>query len=151
MTEENKEKQLAETENSQTDADEESLENNFGIEPEILKSLPPEARKVIQIGMSTHRFGSMPNPLTQKLNSQHIDKILEIAEKDDERAFKDAGESRKFTLIYIIVFSALFVFLTVFLVGSDIELYKEIIKLFAIFLGGLGSGFGIKGYMDRNK
>jgi hypothetical protein len=31
------------------------------------------------------------------------------------------------------------------------ELYKEIIKLLAIYLGGLGSGFGIKSYMDRNK
>ncbi len=148
MTEEDK-KELAEAENSETDED--IIEDNFGIEPEILKNLPPEARKVIQIGMSSHRFGPMQNPLTQKLTSQHIDKILEISEKDDERAFKDAGESRKYTLIYIILFSALFIFLTVFLVGSDVELYKEIVKLFAIFLGGLGSGFGIKGYMDRNK
>ncbi|KAF3980377.1 MAG: hypothetical protein HFP76_02340 [Methylococcales symbiont of Iophon sp. n. MRB-2018] len=101
--------------------------------------------------MSSHKIGPMQNPLTQKLTSQHIDKILEISEKDDERVFKDAGESRKYTLIYIVIFSVLFVFLTVFLVGSDVELYKEIVKLFAIFLGGLGSGFGIKGYMDRNK
>ena len=93
----------------------------------------------------------MPHPLAAKLNDQHIDKILEIAAKDDEHAFKDAGQARKYTLIYILVFAALFVFLTIFLVGSDKELYKEILKLFAIFLGGLGSGFGIKSYMDRNK
>jgi hypothetical protein len=50
-----------------------------------------------------------------------------------------------------LVFAALFIFSTVFLVGSDKELYKEVIKLFAVFLGGLGSGFGIKSYMDRSK
>jgi hypothetical protein len=121
------------------------------LEPELLKALPPEAKKVLEIGMSMHRFGPLPNPLAEKINEKHIDKILEIAEKDDERSFKDAGESRKFTLIYILVFSALFVFSTIFLVGSDKELYKEVIKLFAVFLGGLGSGFGIKSYMDRTK
>jgi hypothetical protein len=93
----------------------------------------------------------MPNPLAEKINEKHIDKILDIAEKDDERSFKDAGENRKFTLIYVLVFAALFVFSTIFLVGSDKELYKEVIKLFAVFLGGLGGGFGIKSYMDRNK
>lgn len=125
--------------------------NSRSIEPELLKDLPPEAKKVLEVGMSMHRFGPMPNPLAEKINEKHIDKILEIAEKDDERSFKDAGETRKFTLIYVLVFAALFIFSTVFLVGSDKELYKEVIKLFAVFLGGLGSGFGIKSYMDRSK
>ncbi|MEA3428829.1 MAG: hypothetical protein U9Q84_06415 [Thermodesulfobacteriota bacterium] len=121
------------------------------VESELLKNLPPEAKKVLEVGMSMHRFGPMPNPLAEKINEKHIDKILEITEKDEERSFKDAGETRKFTLIYFLVFAALFVFATIFLVGSDKELYKEVIKLFAVFLGGLGSGFGIKSYMDRNK
>jgi hypothetical protein len=45
----------------------------------------------------------------------------------------------------------MFVFATVFLVGHDKELYQEILKLLAVFLGGLGSGFGFKGYLDRKK
>ena len=121
------------------------------VEPELLKSLPPEAKKVLEIGMSMHKFGPIPNPLAEKINEKHINKILDIAEKDEERSFKNAGETRKFTLIYVLVFAAIFVFSTVFLVGSDKDLYKEVIKLFAVFLGGLGSGFGIKSYMDRNK
>ena len=121
------------------------------VEPKSLKSLPPEAKKVLEMGMSMHRFGPMPNPLAEKINEKHIDKILELAEKDEERSFKDAGETRKFTLMYVLVFAAIFVFSTVFLVGSDKDLYKEVIKLFAVFLGGLGSGFGIKSYIDRNK
>lgn len=31
------------------------------------------------------------------------------------------------------------------------ELYKEAMKLFVAFAGGLGGGFGIKGYIDRKK
>lgn len=121
------------------------------VEAEFLGKLPPEARKVVEFGMSMQRVGPMPNPIVEKLNEGHIDKILEIAAKDDERSFADAGSSRKYTLVYIVIFVALFIFLTIFLVGSDIELYKEIIKIFIVFLGGLGSGFGIKTYMDKNR
>lgn len=149
-----KKTKLTPTKNSNTESQEEDSSekgNSGSIEPELLKNLPPEAKKVLEVGMSMHRFGPMPNPLTEKINERHIDKILEIAEKDDERSFEDAGAARKFTLIYVLVFAALFIFSTVFLVGSDKELYKEVIKLFAVFLGGLGSGFGIKSYMDRSK
>lgn len=118
---------------------------------EILSKLPPEARKVVEVGMSMQRFGPMLNPLTEKINEKHIDKILEISAKDDERSFDDAAQSRKFTLLYVLIFVALFIFLTVFLVGTDKELYKEAIKLFAVFLGGFGGGFGIKSYMDRDQ
>ena len=99
--------------------------------------------------MSMHRFGPMPNPLTEKLTEKHIDKILDISAKDDERSFADSAHSRWFTLVYVILGIALFVFLTIFLVGADKELYKEAVKLFAVFLGGFGGGFGVKSYMDR--
>ncbi|MDI6728064.1 MAG: hypothetical protein QMD44_03940 [Thermodesulfovibrionales bacterium] len=148
------ENQLTTTENQPQPKDDKTQEEALKdfIEPEFLKKLPPEAKKVVEVGMmSMHRFGPMPHPFAEKINEKHIDKILELAEKDDERTFKDIGQSRKFTLVYLIIFACLFIFTTIFLVGSDKELYKEIIKLFAVFLGGLGSGFGIKSYMERNK
>lgn len=123
---------------------------NKSPDPELLNKLSPEARKVVEVGMmSMQRFGPMPNPIAEKLTPNHIDKILNIAEKDDERSYKDTGQSRKYTLIYILIFAALFIFTTIFLVGSDKELYKETMKLFSVFLGGLGSGFGIRSYMDK--
>lgn len=132
-------------------ADETAEEPEIVPGAEFLKKLPPEARKVVEIGMSLQRFGPMPNPLTDKLNEKHIDKILEISAKDDERTFADAAQSRWFALGYVIIFVALFIFLTIFLVGADKELYKEAVKLFAVFLGGFGGGFGVKTYMDRDK
>jgi len=55
---------------------------------EILKDIPPEAAKrVVEIiGMSA-RIGPTPNPLLGKLTTAHIDKILEISDKADEREF----------------------------------------------------------------
>lgn len=73
-----------------------------------------------------------------------------MTEKDDERSFKNVTQSRNYNLIYVILFIALFIFVTVFLVGNDTDLYKEIIKIFAIFAGGFGGGYGVKTFMDRN-
>ncbi|XZO04019.1 MAG: hypothetical protein ACM65L_09970 [Microcoleus sp.] len=56
-------------------------------------------------------------------------------------------ERLKGTLSYLIL--VFFGFLTVFLVNKDIAVYQEILKIIIIFGGGLGSGFGLKGYLDR--
>ncbi len=148
-----KEKKPAPAKGTEKAEDSKSSKDKLGsaIEPELLEDLRPEVKKVMEIGMSMQRFGPGPNPIAEKIDGKHIHKILEIAAKDDERSFEDSKESRKFTLIYLLVFAVLFIFTTVFLVGSDKDLYKEIIKLFSVFLGGLGGGFGIKSYMDRSK
>lgn len=142
------------SENQSSTKKEDEFENKEidSLKPEVLEGLPDEAKKIIEIAMtSMHRVGPPVNPISKIINAQHIDKILELAEKDDDRSFNDAKESRKYTLYYVLIFAALFVFATVYLVGSDKELYKEIIKLFSVFVGGLGGGFGIKSYIDRNK
>ncbi|MEA1933466.1 MAG: hypothetical protein U9N60_03425 [Thermodesulfobacteriota bacterium] len=83
------EKELTPTEKAKDEGVEKeksSEKNDVGpVEPELLKNLPPEAKKVLEVGMSMHRLGPMPNPLAEKINEKHIDKILEIAEKDEER------------------------------------------------------------------
>ncbi len=91
---------------------------------------------------------SILSPLESKINEKHIDKILELGEKDNERMYKDTQHSRKFLLVYILIGVSLFVFLTLFLVGKDTELFKDIIKLFIAFVGGMGAGYGIKHYVD---
>lgn len=132
---------------SNSSPDKKAVEEDISPEGEFLKNAPPEVRKIM---MSMQRMsGPMPHPLSHKINEKHIDKILELAEKDDERTFADTSQSRRYMLAYLLLFSTLFVFCTVFLVGKDTELYKELIKLLAVFAGGLGSGFGIKSYMDK--
>lgn len=105
--------------------------------------------KILEIEKFMGVSGSLLSPLESKINEQHIDKILEIRERYDDKVFKDTQQSRKFMLLYILIGVALFVFLTLFLVGKDTELFKEILKLFISFVGGMGVGFGIKRYMEK--
>jgi len=42
-----------------------------------------------------------------KINETYVTKILELAEKDDERAFADAQASKKYILGYVLIFAML--------------------------------------------
>ena len=118
--------------------------------PADLENLPPEVKRVVQATLSMQRISTpFGSPLQDKINEEHISKILEIVEKDDERTFADAQSARKYTLINTIIILGFFGFLTVFLVNKDVEVYRELLKLTVAFAGGLGSGFGLKGYLDR--
>ena len=122
------------------------------VEPDVLENLPEEVRRVVQIGMSMQRSsGPFPPQLLSKFNEKHIDKILDLSEKDDDRTYKDIQSSRKYTLTYVLIFTALFSFITLFLVGENTALYQEILKLLVVFAGGLGSGYGLKIYLEKRK
>lgn len=115
-----------------------------------LENLPPEVKRFMQATLSMQRISTpLVSPILEKVNENHISKILEIAEKEDERLFADTQSARKYTLINTILILGFFGFLTVFLVNKDIAAYQEILKIIIIFGGGLGSGFGLKGYLDR--
>ena len=116
------------------------LENLEGIHP----GLKEFSRSMLQFS------GTIPHPFASKLTESHIDKIIEISAKDDERRYDDTQQARKFTLTYILLGISLFVFLALFLVGKDTELFKEIIKIFATFVGGMGAGYAIKSHMDKD-
>ena len=55
----------------------EKQDETESVEPEILKHIPPEFKQIVEVGMA--RLGPVPNPLLQKITSEHIDKILVLA------------------------------------------------------------------------
>ena len=118
---------------------------------ELEELLPPQLRKVVQASLSMQRFSSssLVSPISEKINEQHITQILDIVEKDDERAFADTQSARRYFLITLIIVLVFFGGLTVFLVNKDVAVYQELLKIIIIFGGGFGSGFGYKGYLDR--
>ncbi len=119
--------------------------------PDELEELPPQVRKVLEASVSMQRVSSssLVSPIYEKINEQHISKILDIAEKDDERAFADSQSARKYSFFTLIIVLVFFVCLTVFLVNKDVAVYQEVLKIIIIFGGGFGSGVGFKGYIDR--
>jgi len=121
-------------------------------EPEVLNNLPPEIKKVIEMGFSMQRIsGPMPNPILSKLNEKHIDKILDISEKEEDNSFKDSQSNKKYNLIYFILVIIVFIFLIIFLVEDNKELLLEILKIAVAIVGGFGGGFGYKTYLDKKK
>ena len=112
------------------------------------QDIPPAIGQIIELVVAQLR--PQPNPLHQKLTSEHIDKALEFAERKDERSFRYATATRRQTLAYVGVVAAVFCFLTVYLVSADRQLYLEIIKTLALLGGGFGAGFGVKVYLDRS-
>lgn len=124
-------------------------------EAEILDAmpdLPPEVRRSVELMFSMQRMsGPMPSPLLQKIEPQHITKLLDSAEKTEQRAYDDAQASRRWGFAYLLVFCAVFVFATVFLVKADKELFKEVMKIGVSFVGGFGGGIGLKSYVDWKK
>lgn len=84
---------------------------------EIVKKLPPEQGKTIK--RSFEFMVSATNipsyyPLLKKLSGEHLNKIIEYSEKDDERGFRFACISKFYTLILTILGMGIFIFLTVF-------------------------------------
>jgi hypothetical protein len=118
-------------------------------EIELFEDVQPSIKKSVKTMLTLQGItGPISSVLDSKINEKHIDKILELTEKSDERRFKDTKHLRKFRLIYLLIGVALFIFLTLFLVGKDPELFKEVIKLFVVFVGGMGAGYGIRHYKD---
>lgn len=123
-----------------------------GIDPEIFEELPPEVKEVVRTGISMQRIsGPMPNPLLSKINEQHIDKILDIADKEDTNTYNDAQSNKKYSLFYFLAIIGLFVFITIYLAKTDKDLFIDILKIIISIAGGFGGGYGYKSYLDSKK
>jgi len=121
-------------------------------ETEILDNLPPEVKKVVEMGISMQRIsGPMPNPLLSKINEKHIDKILDIAQKEEDNSYKDAQSTKKYSLVYFIFIILFIAFLIYYLVDKDKSLLLTIIEKGLYVLGGFGGGYGFRAYLDNRK
>ncbi len=149
--EENPQEKPIKSGESISDSAKEQAEKATILEDE-LKDLPPEAQRIVRsmIFSQSRYMGPMPNPIAGKINEKHIDKILEGSEKDSERSFKGSIHQKYFVAFIILVFVGLFIFLTIWLSGTNKDLYMDILKILVGFLGGLGSGYGIKAYQDKD-
>lgn len=138
---------------SQTEKEtQESEKSQAALDPEIFDGLPPEIRDVVRTGISMQRFsGSMPNPLLSKITESHIDKILELSDKEDNNSFKDAQSSKRYNLFYFLAFVGLFIFITLYLAKEDKDLFTDILKIVISVAGGFGGGYGYKSYLDSKK
>jgi hypothetical protein len=86
------------------------------LEAEVLEQLPPEIRKSMEVFFSLQRISGPTPPLfLNKINEDHITKVLDITDRDSQRDFDDLKSARKYHLVYFILAALLFVFAVVYL------------------------------------
>lgn len=116
---------------------------------EAIKDMPREIQKVFRVASSSSFSRGGGHPLFEKFNDNHIDKFLDYTQKDDDNDYKIRSSNRWFYLGYTMLSLAFFAFLIGYLLPTDKEMFKEVIKLGGVFLGGFGGGFGAKAYIER--
>jgi hypothetical protein len=119
--------------------------------PDFLEDAPPQMRRVMMGLMQASVGGRLSHPVFEKFNEEHIHKYLDYIQRDDDNEFKLKTSSRWFSLAYVIFGLSVFVFLVVFLLPNEKALLVDIFKILAAFLGGLGSGYGLKASLDKKK
>lgn len=116
--------------------------------PEHVEEVPP--KELMRMGMAFFRHvGVMPPPFAEHITPEHIDKVLDLTGKDAERGFHNAQRNRIFALICGALILAFLTFLTVFLLPTEPETYKELARGAAAFLCGACVGYGLKSHLDR--
>lgn len=87
-----------------------------------------------------------PNPLLEKMNEEHITKLLQQKEDDSKRNFNKLIIDRITLVIFLIVFVILIIFFTKTLATTNPNLYSKIIEYVLVSgISGLGGyGLGLK-------
>lgn len=122
---------------------------------EIIEKPGSPVRESEEVTETFHRIvagfatpGSGGHPLYEKIESEHLTKILDHA-YDLEKGRQKAGkENRWFGLAYVLIFVAVAAGMTAYFLPAHEELYVEILKLVGAFLAGGFGGYGFKAYQD---
>ena len=97
----------------------------------------------------TRTSGPSYHPIFDKFEGEHVSQFLDLSHQSDEAERSVRRSGRWFKAGYTILGLGLFVFLTVWLLPEQADLYSEIVKSVCLFAGGLAGGYGLKAYQDR--
>lgn len=141
MEEENKELENKNVEPNENQSNE--IDNIAEIIPEeILEGVPEEDRSRIKSIISQTMISGVMrrnNPISDKVTSTHITKLIENSDAQDIRDRQERKSDKNYQLILLIIGLAFLGFLIVFLKDDKELLYKVIIAIIS-FVGGFGIG-----------
>ena len=121
---------------------------------ELPEDMPSEMKRVVSMAMTQASFpgaASRSHPLFDKFTDEHIHKYLDYIQRDDDFEHDLRGSNRWFYLAYTVIGVIFFGFLIVYLLPKDKALLNDILKLLIAFAGGVGSGYGLKSYIENKK
>lgn len=141
---------------SHSDSKDECAEDSAGEKEaqevaELVRDMPKPVRRKFEMSMMqmfSGRSGPMSHPFFEKFTEGHIDKFLDYSQQDDQNQYKFHSSNRWFKLAYMGISVAGIIFILIFF-SNDQQTLNEILKLLAIFGGGVGSGYGLRSLKDR--
>lgn len=149
MNKENEFKEKKVKDSEAISAKNQKKEEKYSDLPSLPEDAPPEIKRAIRFMMQTSMGGPSVNPLLEKFSDEHIHKYLDYIQRDDDNEFKLRSSGRWFHSFYFVIGIATFLFLVIYLAPTNQSLLSDIIKILVSFAGGLGSGFGLKAYIDK--
>lgn len=113
--------------------------------------IPPEIKKVMEASFMMQRItGPMYPPFADKIKEEHISRILDITERENELAYKDAQQNKWILLAIVTMFTICFVGMSVFFVNHNKDsLMQDMMKIALSFIGGFGGGYWFKTHFDN--
>jgi hypothetical protein len=117
---------------------------------EFVKDMPMPARRSLEIMLMSGSNQGAVNPLVDKFNDEHIDKILDYAQQDETNKYHFESSNRWFRLGCF--FLALAVLLAILILFKDDQaMLQQILEVLVVFVGGFGSGYGFKVWKERDR
>jgi hypothetical protein len=123
------------------------------IAPEVLNKLPPQARAQVEsIFASAAFYGPVPNPIAQKVTSEHVGKLLENEARGTELEAADRKDARRFAVGFSAFIALLVVALILVLTLTDhADVLDDVIRALVLFGGGFGGGFGFSEWRHKRE
>ena len=96
---------------------------------------------------TSKQINNAQNPGISPLNEKHISDLIKSSHKKEKLELKLRKAERQYNfakfIVIVVLGVGLFVFSTIYLVGIDKELYKDVLKIGLGFMSGAGVAGGV--------
>jgi len=115
--------------------------------PEIPASLAKSVPSIISREEFSAVIGGMfrapSTSLIDKMEPEHIPRVIDQIDKSDERDFNKDKSVRRYIFATFLTIVALVIFFTIYLSKVDPDTYKDMMTLLIGLGAGLGGGYGL--------
>ena len=118
-------------------------------EPDSTAPSRASSRVAQEMFMGSIRSGSVYHAIFDKFETQHVTQFLKEASKNDAARLKMQMGNRWFRFAYFGIATMVFIFLTVFLLPEQSDVYLQFLQCLGLFVAGLAGGYGIRSYQEK--
>ena len=97
------------------------------------------------------RSGPAVHPIYEKMEPGHVTQIIDSAFARDRDRARQLRTDRWFRLFYAVLGIGMFVFLTLWLLPDQADLYVKLLQGLGLFFAGGAGGYGLKSYQLKNR